>query len=69
MIRYGDDTTEPRANQEGVHMDKLKMRSLLANALFDQADKSKVDGICIHDTADGACAVRYVPVEKEAENG
>lgn len=50
-------------------MDKLKMRSILANALYEEADKSKVDGICIHDTADGACAVRYVPVQKEGQNG
>ena len=45
-------------------MDKLKMRSILANALFEEADKTKVDGICIHDTTDGTCAIRYVPVNK-----
>ena len=54
-------------SRKGVHMDKTVFRSILANALFEQADKSEIDGVCIHDNPDGTCGIKFVPVKKEAE--
>lgn len=45
-------------------MDKiLELRSILANALFEQ---TACDGICIHSNPDGTAAIVVVPV-KEAK--